>query len=412
MTLEFKQHTLANGLQIIAEINPAGYTAAFGFFVRTGARDERPEELGLSHFLEHMVFKGTSRRTAADVNRELDELGGQANAYTSEEQTVYYTTVLPKYQDRAIDLLCDIMRPALRDDDFQTERQVILEEIAKYDDQPPFGAFERSMETYFAGHPLGGRVLGTPESIGQMTSTAMRGYFDRRYDPKNMLLSVAGCVDFDEVVRQVESLAGDWPTVESAAMTPATTTDEQTKIDLKVPDSSQTYVIRVGAAPSIANDDRFAMRMLVSMMGEEGGSRLFWDLIDTGRADVATMWTQEFQDAGLLFTYLSCAPEDVDANLKLVDGAIEVFVKNGPTDDEIEQAKNRMCAGLILSSERPSNRMFSIGNAWQLRGVYETLDHQLQRYRSVSDSDLRRVLAEFPMHYRTEVRTVSKSPAT
>ncbi|QDV68660.1 Protease 3 precursor [Rosistilla carotiformis] len=411
MTLEFKQHTLANGLQIVAELNPSGYTAAFGFFVRSGARDEGPEERGLSHFLEHMVFKGTARRTAADVNRELDELGGQANAYTSEEQTVYYTTVLPKYQDRAIDLLCDIMRPALRDDDFQTERQVILEEIAKYDDQPPFGAFETSMELYFAGHPLGSRVLGTPESIGEMTSTAMRKYFERRYDPKNMVLSAAGCVDFDALVSQVESLASQWPTAAMPAMVPAPTSGGQAKIELEVPDSSQTYVIRVGAAPPNSSTDRFAMRMLVSMMGEEGGSRLFWDLIDTGRADVATMWTQEFQDAGLLFTYLSCAPEDVDANLALIDGAIEVFVKNGPAEDEIEQAKNRMCAGLILSSERPSNRMFSIGNAWQIRGVYETLDDQLKKYRSVDADDLQRVLAAYPMHYTTEVRTVSKASA-
>ncbi|WP_417736998.1 M16 family metallopeptidase [Rosistilla oblonga] len=411
MTLEFKQHTLANGLQIIAEINPAGYTAAFGFFVRSGARDEQPEELGLSHFLEHMVFKGTARRTAADVNRELDELGGQANAYTSEEQTVYYTTVLPKYQDRAIDLLCDIMRPALRDDDFQTERQVILEEIAKYDDQPPFGAFERSMELYFGGHPLGGRVLGTPESIGEMTSTAMRKYFERRYDPQNMLLSVAGCVDFDAVVRQVEALAGDWPSADLPPRIATPTVGGEAKVELEVPDSSQTYVIRVGAAPAISSDDRFAMRMLVSMMGEEGGSRLFWDLIDTGRADVATMWTQEFQDTGLLFTYLSCAPDDVESNLALVDGAIEVFVKNGPTSEEIQQTQNRMCAGLILSSERPSNRMFSIGNAWQMRGVYETLDDQLKRYRGVGEADLQRVLAEYPMRFTTEVRTVTKTPA-
>ncbi|MEZ6087625.1 MAG: pitrilysin family protein [Pirellulaceae bacterium] len=345
MTLEFKTHTLANGLQIVAEINPAGYTAAFGFFVRTGARDERPGELGLSHFLEHMAFKGTATRTAADVNRELDELGGQANAYTSEEQTVYYTTVLPKYQDRAIDVLCDIMRPALRDEDFQTERQVILEEIAKYDDQPPFGAFETSMELYFNGHPLGGRVLGTPESIAAMTSDAMRAYFNRRYDPKNMVLSIAGCVDFEAVVRQVESLTSGWPTAtESEPLNTPRTFGEQ-GVELPVPDASQTYLIRIGSAPSNNDNDRYAMRMLVSIMGEEGGSRLFWDLIDTGRADVATMWTQEYQDTGLLFTYLSCAPEDVEMNLTLIDQAIGLFVQEGPTDDEIEQAKNRICRG-------------------------------------------------------------------
>ena len=144
---EFRETTLSNGLRIAAEIDQRGYSAAFGYFVRAGSRDEVDRESGLSHYLEHMMFKGTRHRSAADVNRELDELGGQSNAYTSEEQTVYYATVLPKFQDRLIDLLTDMLSPILDENEFATERQVILEEIAKYEDQPPFGAFERAMET-------------------------------------------------------------------------------------------------------------------------------------------------------------------------------------------------------------------------------------------------------------------------
>ena len=154
----FRSTTLDNGLQVIAEVHPQGYTASFGYFVKTGARDETDEVAGVSHFLEHMMFKGTPTRSAADVNRQLDELGGQSNAYTSEEQTVYYATVIPKYQNRMVELLTDILRPTLRTEDFETERMVILEEIAKYDDQPPFGAFERSMEEYFGSHGLGRRI--------------------------------------------------------------------------------------------------------------------------------------------------------------------------------------------------------------------------------------------------------------
>src|SRR6056297_1347605 len=156
---EFRQTTLANGLRVVAEIDTRGYSAAMGYFVRAGARDEHDKIAGVSHFLEHMMFKGTARRSAAEVNRELDELGGQSNAYTSEEQTVYYATVLPKYQARLVDLLTDMLSPSLDQDDFETERHVILEEIAKYEDQPPFGAFERAMEIYFGPRGLGRRVL-------------------------------------------------------------------------------------------------------------------------------------------------------------------------------------------------------------------------------------------------------------
>ena len=189
---EFRETTLPSGLRIAAEIDDRGYSAAVGFFVLAGARDEVDAESGLSHFLEHMMFKGTQRRSAADVNRELDELGGQSNAYTSEEQTVYYATVLPKFQDRIVDLLTDMLSPSLDEHEFETERQVILEEIAKYEDQPPFGAFERAMEVHFGPRGLGRRVLGTAESIRAMTAAAMRDYFHRRYRPENIVLAATG----------------------------------------------------------------------------------------------------------------------------------------------------------------------------------------------------------------------------
>ena len=207
----FRETTLANGLRIVAEINPAGYTASFGYFVHTGSRDETDAIAGVSHFLEHMVFKGTATRSAADVNRQLDELGGQSNAYTSEEQTVYYATVIPRYQDRIVELLTDLMRPTLRSEDFDSERQVILEEIAKYDDQPPFGAFERSAEVHFGSHGLGRRILGTAETVSSISAATMRDYFTRRYAPAEMVFAAAGNLDFDGMVDAVERQTADWP---------------------------------------------------------------------------------------------------------------------------------------------------------------------------------------------------------
>ncbi|CAE7507655.1 ptrA, partial [Symbiodinium sp. CCMP2456] len=192
------------------EVNPNAYSLATAFFVKTGSRDETPEVAGVSHFLEHMVFKGTSRRTAEDVNRELDELGAQSNAFTSEEQTVYYAVVLPELQHQIVDLLADIMRPTLRQEDFDTEKKVILEEIMKYDDQPPYGGHEKSMAAWFGEHPLGNSVLGTQDSVGNLTQQQMMSYFEQRYSPTNMTLVASGNVDFDALVEQANELCGSW----------------------------------------------------------------------------------------------------------------------------------------------------------------------------------------------------------
>src|SRR5688572_13169270 len=208
--MPFRHHTLDNGLEIVAEVSPDAYSSAYAFFVRTGARDETDEISGVSHFLEHMVFKGSANRTAEQVNRDLDDLSASSNAFTSEEQTVYYATTLPEEQESIVELLADIMRPVLRQDDFDTEKQVILEEIAKYDDQPPYGAHEKCMAAFFGDHPLGKSVLGTAESVGALARDQMLAYFERRYSPGNMVLAAAGNVAFDALIRQAEQYCGKW----------------------------------------------------------------------------------------------------------------------------------------------------------------------------------------------------------
>ncbi len=407
--VEFQQTTLANGLRIAAEIVPDAYTAAFGYFVRSGARDETDPESGLSHFLEHMVFKGTAHRTAAEVNRELDELGGQSNAYTSEEQTVYYGTVLPKYQHRKLELLTDLMRPTLLDDDFQTERLVILEEIAKYEDQPPFGAFERSMEQRYGIAGLGRRVLGTKESIEAMTPEAMRGYFDQRYQPGNMVLAAAGNVDFDAMVKQVTELTASWPSrpVSSELLYPAPPLPPTSPaaVDVDVAETSLAYVVRHYHGPNALDPDRIAMRLLSTIIGDEGGSRLFWELIDTGRAEAAATWTQEFLDSGLMFLYLSCAREDVKSNLRLIDEVFQRVQQDGVEEAELQQVINKTTAAAIMQSERPGSRLFSVGSNWLTRREYVGLDEMIDRYQAVSTQTIARLLEKYDLQTITEVHS-------
>jgi predicted Zn-dependent peptidase len=180
MSIRFNQTTLDNGLTIIAEPDDAAHTAAVGFHVKTGARDEPAELMGVSHFLEHMMFKGTARRTAADVNRDFDRIGASYNASTSHEVTTYHAHILPEYMPEAIDLLSDMLRPALRVEDFTTEKQVILEEIGMYADRPFWVVYEQALERFYGLHPLSFRVLGTVESITALTRDQMQNYFSRR----------------------------------------------------------------------------------------------------------------------------------------------------------------------------------------------------------------------------------------
>jgi predicted Zn-dependent peptidase len=385
---EFRQATTAGGLRVVAEVDRRGYSAAIGYFVDAGARDETDREAGLSHFLEHMMFKGTARRSASDVNRELDELGGHSNAYTSEEHTVYYAAVLPKFQDRIVELLTDMLSPALRESDFETERHVILEEIAKYEDQPPFGAFERAMELYFSPRGLGRRVLGTDESIGAMTAEAMRDFFHRRYRPENIVLAASGNLDFDGLVAQAETLTEPWT---ARPLPPAPPSDQPDTLPpgielepfLKVDEAAQAYQIEMMPGPGMASDDRFATGLLAAAVGDEGGSRLFWDLIDTGRAEVATVWPQEFSDTGVLFSYLVCAPGELASNQSLFHNVIRAVAQSSVGEDELEQARNKALSSCIMQSERPSHRLFGLGTRWLTRGEYLSTDELLDRFRAV-----------------------------
>src|SRR5271156_6593774 len=181
MTLQFKKAKLSNGLDVVAEVNDAAHSAALGFMVKTGSRDEPPEVAGVSHFLEHMMFKGTARRNSQQVNEEFDAMGAKNNAFTSNEVTCYWAQILPEFTERALDLLSDMMRPSLRPEDFDMEKKVILEEIALYLDRPSHVLFEAVMADHFGKHPMANSVLGSKESITALTQPQMKNYFDARY---------------------------------------------------------------------------------------------------------------------------------------------------------------------------------------------------------------------------------------
>jgi len=406
--LQFREQKLDNGLQVIAECNPDAYSTAIGFFVDTGARDESADVSGVSHFLEHMVFKGTDRRSAADVNRELDEIGSLSNAFTSEEHTVYYAAVLPEYQSRVVELLGDLMRPALRVDDFDLEKNVILEEIAKYEDQPPFGAVEKCMSLYFQDHPLGNNVLGSVESVEALTAAQMRAYFEQRYGPGNITLAACGNVDFDALVRDASQHCGSWKPHETTRLAPPAHPRCATQV-LHKELAAQQYVVQIGSGPAAHDDDRWASRLLATILGDDSGSRFFWEFIDTGLAEYASIGAYEFQGAGALMAFLCCAPADTEANLERIERLQANIQRDGVTDDELKRAKSKVCSHLVLQYERSGNRLFSVGSNWLARRQYRPIRGVVEAYQAVTRDDIARVLAAHPLNIHT---TVAVGPLT
>ncbi len=400
--MEFREATLPNGLSVVAETNAEARSLAVGFFVKTGARDERDDIAGVSHFLEHMAFKGSARRSADDVNREFDEMGAHYNAFTSEEKTVYYAAVLPEYQAASVDLLADILRPALRDDDFHTEKKVILEEIQMYLDQPPFGADVRVRELHYGRHPLARSVLGTPESIGALPVDAMRSYFHQRYCPGNISLVACGQVDFEALVDQAISACGAWPSVATGRAVETPSPNRGFECILRE-GATQEYCIAVADAPTATSEDRFSAKLLAVVLGDDTGSRLYWELVEPGLAEHAVLGHYEYDGAGAFITYMSCPPDAAQQNLARIMKVYRTVEQGGITPGELDQAKSKVNSRVVLASERPRGRLFNLGGNWTLRRKYRSIKDDLDAVDRVTVSDIARVAKSFQLTVCTTV---------
>lgn len=400
--MEFLEHTLPNGLRIVAECNRQAYSTALGFFVKTGARDENDAIAGVSHFLEHMVFKGTERRSADDVNREFDEMGAHYNAYTNEENTVFYAAVLPEHSRRSVELLADILRPSLRDEDFRTEKQVILEEIQMYEDQPPFGADDKCRELHYGSHPLGRSVLGTTASIGALPAEAMREYFHRRYSPQNIVLAAAGRIDFDALVADADQACGHWQPV-AAGRHVATAPAHNGFHVLHKEHATQEYLLQISPGPDATDCDRYAAKLLATILGDDSGSRLYWELVDPGFAEHASLSHGEHEGAGMMMTCMSCDPEYAAKNIQRILDIYRTAEADGVTEVELEQAKNKIRSRIVLSSERPRGRLFAVGNDWIYRQEYRAVENELDAIARITVSDIANILAKYPLSRGTAV---------
>ena len=394
--MQFHQHTLSNGLTIVAESNPDVHSVALGFFVRTGARDEAPELNGVSHFLEHMAFKGTERFTADDVNRIFDEVGAEYNASTSEEVTQFYGAILPEYLPQTFELLSSILYPTLRQDDFDMEKKVILEEISMYQVQPMHVAYEAGMLKHFEGHPLGTSILGTLESVGALTAEQMRQYHADHYRAGNITLAIAGNFDFDQIVDLAKQHCDHWPA--GTLDRPIHEAKPKGGIAIVTQDTRQQQnIIQMTPGPAAQDELRFAAEILSVIVGDDGGSRIYWEVVDPGLVEFAELGYYDYDGSGSYMTWLSCQPETTEENLARIQAIYDVVNKDGVTEVELEQAKNKVASRVVLRSERPMGRLSSLGSNWVYRKEYQSVADDLAILRGLTLDDIRKCLDAYPL---------------
>lgn len=399
--MEFKEKTLDNGLKIIGEVNNLAKSAAIGFFVKTGARDESAEINGVSHFLEHMLFKGTEKLSAQQVNEAFDKTGAQFNAFTSEENTVFYAAVLPEYLDEVTQLWSQVMRPSLREDDFNIEKNVIKEEIAMYQDMPNFDVMDRCKTLFFDDHPCGNSVLGSIESIDGLTAQQMKDYFTKRYAPNNIHVAIAGNFDFEKICQTIDKGCGSWQR-QNVTREISSTKGVTKKQSLKKSNLQFSHICLVSPAVSAQDPARFAFRLLATIIGDDSGSRYFWELVDNALAETAAMQLEDMDGTGALYSYIRCSQKNSKKVLEVVNNIFAELKRNGITEEELQRAKNKRLSEEVIRNEIPMGRLIGLGFNWTYLKTYRDFKLDIDDFKAVTVADVNSLIKQYDMSNFTQ----------
>jgi len=393
----FYVDTLENGLQILGQRMPDLESVSVCFFVRTGARDEHdPAIYGVSHFLEHMVFKGTAQRDSEKITLDFNRMGAEFNAFTSLEQTVFYTRVLREYLPNAIDLLSDMMRPKLDEADFNLERNVILEEIARSEDVPTGQAYRRLMQSFFTGDSLGHDVLGTRESISNLQVEQMRSYHGRRYAANNLILAVAGNFDWDELRALAAEKCGGWQSGEMGRDASPFTPESAASVIVK-PQQKQQIVLLAWPGVSVQDDDLYAAYLALMVLGDGTGSRLFWNIYQKGLAETASASLSPMDGTGMCVAFVSTTPDHAPGVLELLRAELRSLQADGIHEDELRRAKDKLVSRTVLDGDSAFSRMQDLAYTWAAKTEVRSIQDEIAEIEKVTLEDVRRVLNRFPV---------------
>jgi len=408
-----RRSVLPGGIRVLTEHMPGLRSATVGAWVGVGSRDERDGHHGSTHFLEHLLFKGTGRRTAMDIAEEFDAVGGEANAATGKEHTCYYARVRDTDVPMAVDVILDMVTSALLDEgELEIERGVILEELAMNDDDPSDVAHEQFTAAVLGAHPLGRPIGGTPSTIRGVPRSAVYDHYTEHYGPSTLVVTAAGGVDHDALCAQVLAAvrAGGWELPADARpaprrdATPALIDAGATELTVHRA-TEQANVILGGLALASSDDRRFALSVLTTVLGGGMSSRLFQEIREKrGLAYSVYAFSAGHADTGLLGLYAGCAPSKLDEVVALLDSEWERFAADGITAAERERAVGQISGGLVLGLEDTGSRMTRLGKAELVHGELMSQAESLARIQAVTADDVRTLAAELVAMPRSVVR--------
>ncbi len=384
-----RRSTLPNGLTVLSETMPGVRSVAFGAWVRSASIHETRERMGVSHMLEHMVFKGTRNRTAKDIALALEVLGGSLDAYTAREHTSFQARVLDEHLPQAADVIADlIFRPALRATDLSLERKVVLEEISMVDDTPDDLVFELHNEALWGAHPYGYSILGTRDTVSSLSVRDLRELHDRAYHPEHIVVAVAGNVDHDRLLDTLQQTGwadvprGDTPA--AATQAPVSRPPQTVHVER---DTTQTHL--VFGAPAVSHGDlrRYAMSLVSMLLGGGMSSRLFQRVREELGLAYSVYTYQSFHaDAGVHGVYVGTAPATANAAAEAIRAELHLLAERGIPDDELAAGKSQLKGQITLSLESVSSRMYRAAAVELYNEPYKPLDELLGEIDRI-DSD-------------------------
>nr|WP_086829151.1 pitrilysin family protein [Allokutzneria sp. NRRL B-24872] len=389
-----RRTVLPCGLRVITEQLPGVRSASVGIWVGVGSRDEEPEVAGAAHYLEHLLFKGTRRRTAAQIAEEIDAVGGELNAFTAKEHTCYYAHTLDADLPLAVDLVSDVVFEAVcADADMETERSVVLEEIAMRDDDPEDLLHEAFCAAMLGGHPLGLPVLGTDESITEMSRDALFAFYKKRYTLPRMVLAAAGNVDHAEILALAEAALGDRANERHTPIAPRTGSAGLrggSRLVFQHDESEQAHLMLGVPALDRHDERRFALGVLNAALGGGMSSRLFQEVRERrGLAYSVYSSISSYADTGMLSVYAGCQPERLGEVAGVVREVLGEIADNGLMDAEVARGKGQLRGNLVLGLEDTGSRMSRIGKGELNYADHLSVEQTLERISAVTPEDVR-----------------------
>ncbi|MEI6216758.1 MAG: pitrilysin family protein [Actinomycetes bacterium] len=390
---------LPSGLRIVTEEVSTVRSAAVGVWVNVGSRDESPSVAGASHFLEHLLFKGTKRRNAMEISSSIEAVGGEMNAFTSQEYTCFYARVIDTDLALAIDVISDLITSSVvKPEDVDSERSVVLEEIAMRDDDPSDLIHDLFLETYYGDSNLGRSILGTVDSIKGMSRTSVFNYYKKNYQPADIVVAVAGNVKHKKVEALVEKaltkdgFLDDDNSEFNLRSAPKAKIVGRHKVGIIERKTEQAHLL-YGVEGVARNDDRrFALSILSSALGGGMSSRLFQEIREKrGLAYSVYSYAQQFSGAGSLAFYAGCQPSKAEEVIRIIQAVTHDVAENGLTDEEITRAKGAVSGSLVLSQEDTGSRMSRIGKSELVYGEIMSFDEILAKIAAVTPEEVRAI---------------------